>query len=82
MKKPDRPSLTVFYQAPEQMAFEESIMDLADQYADELLYPFQENQQGVISVRLVFPSEQVLMIFKKSAVDVAFNKGIYIHFGP
>lgn len=77
-----KPSLTVFYQLPENMSLEEGIMDLADSYADELLYPFQETSEGIISVRLAFPSDKALMDFKKSVVDIAFKKGIYIHFGP
>lgn len=82
MNQPDRPSLTVFYQPPENMPLEEKIMDLADNYAESLLYPFQETNEGIISVRFLFPDDKSLLEFKKSVVDVAFARGIYIHFGP
>ena len=82
MNKETQPSLTVFYQLPENMSLEEAIMDLADQYAKELLYPFQSTTQNVISVQFVFSCEKDLLDFKKAVVDIAFKKGVYIHFGP
>ena len=82
MKKDSRPSLTVFYQIPEHMPLEEKIMDLADQHAQELLYPFQESTGGIISVRFIFPDDKALLAFKKAAVEAAWKIGIYIHFGP
>lgn len=82
MKPDNRPSLTISYQAPENMPLEEKIMDQADLFAEEMLYPFQEDSIGVISVRLIFPNDKNLMEFKKMVVEIAFQNGVYLHFGP
>lgn len=72
-------TLTLYYKSPENISFEEEVMDLGDLYAIGLVYPFYE-EDNLIKAQFVFKNDQDLMVFKKQAVEVAIKFKIYVNF--